>query len=335
MTFQLQPIKRLVRSDQRVSAPIPSHRHITQQASPAQETENVRLMLKLAATIRQRDPSPAQPRMPTRLMTRSWAEEAQARAEAAASGSASERSDTEMLSDIDDATEERLLRPKRMHESLVELSLPFASQPEILERYIATSGLIRLGKIFEDLDNLAGDISYTHVLQGRPKAGEQSRIPIFIVTASVDRLDLLQPLRADRDYRLRGGVIYVGSSAMEVLVTVVELGDSGSETICLTGRFTMATRNAKTGRSQRIAPLLLETEEEQKLFQMGEDHKKRKRAFSETSLDRVPPTREEVALLHTQWLQASKVQNDTDLQHVRNTALTSTQHMHPQQRNGE
>jgi acyl-coenzyme A thioesterase 9 len=69
-----------------------------------------------------------------------------------------------------------------MHDSYVELSLPFRSQPDILERYIATSGGIRLGKLFEDLDSLAGDAAYTHVLGGRPSAAEQNNTPIFIVS---------------------------------------------------------------------------------------------------------------------------------------------------------
>lgn len=44
--------------------------------------------------------------------------------------------------------------------SYVELQLPFSKDPQLADRYIATSGSIRLGKIFEDLDNLAGDSKY-------------------------------------------------------------------------------------------------------------------------------------------------------------------------------
>lgn len=51
---------------------------------------------------------------------------------------------------------EALLKPKRMQDSYVELYLPFTEDPELLEKYIATSGLIRLGKVLEDLDSLAG-----------------------------------------------------------------------------------------------------------------------------------------------------------------------------------
>lgn len=56
--------------------------------------------------------------------------------------------------------EAKLLKPKRMQDSYVELYLPFTEDPELLEKYIATSGLIRLGKVLEDLDTLAGNSEF-------------------------------------------------------------------------------------------------------------------------------------------------------------------------------
>ncbi len=99
-----------------------------------------------------------------------------------------------------------MLKPKRMQDSYVELYLPFTEDPELLEKYIATSGLIRLGKVLEDLDSLAGGsespsrsasslrmrhvltlilsfpsidtpVSYQHALGGRP--GEYPRPSTF------------------------------------------------------------------------------------------------------------------------------------------------------------
>lgn len=246
---------------------------------------------------------------------------------------------------------ESMLKPKRMQDSYVELYLPFTEDPELLEKYIATSGLIRLGKVLEDLDSLAGGISYQHALGGRP--GDISA-PIYIVTASVDRLDLLAPLTADANYRLSGHVIYVGSSSMEVFVSIEQLTEPMSPNkICLTGRFTMAARNAHTLTSQRIAPLILETDAEKALFAMGEAHKNRKRTEAASSLEKVPPSKEEAFLLHSQYLRglhAGMFATDelhgpaiklepTDhptgptLEPVRKTSLSTTMHMHPQQRN--
>lgn len=246
---------------------------------------------------------------------------------------------------------ESMLKPKRMQDSYVELYLPFTQEPELLEKYIATSGLIRLGKVLEDLDSLAGGISYQHALGPRP--GEVSAA-IYIVTASVDRLDLLAPLTADANYRLSGHVIYVGSSSMEVFVSIEELTEPPQPNkICLTGRFTMAARNAHTLGSQRIAPLLLQTDAEKALFAMGESHKKRKRMEAASSLEKVPPSKEEAFLLHSQYIRglhagmfatddlhgpAIKMEpvhqtSGPTLVPVSKTSLSTTMHMHPQQRN--
>jgi acyl-coenzyme A thioesterase 9 len=61
----------------------------------------------------------------------------------------------------------------------------------------------------EDLDALAGAISYKHTDDGKTDSS-----PLTIVTASVDRIDLLKPLGVC-DLRLSGHVTYVGYSSME------------------------------------------------------------------------------------------------------------------------
>jgi acyl-coenzyme A thioesterase 9 len=47
--------------------------------------------------------------------------------------------------------------------------------------------------------------------------------PLTIVTASVDRIDLLSKLHIDRDMRMRGCVSHVGNSSMEVRIDVESL----------------------------------------------------------------------------------------------------------------
>ncbi|PWZ00405.1 Thioesterase/thiol ester dehydrase-isomerase [Testicularia cyperi] len=322
-------------------------RTLTNQASPVQETDNVRQINRLMAEVRGNHPQKLKVRMPTRLAPkRSWATEVQSRE---SSPILTEVKPLQLTPEL----EAKLLTPKRMQDSYVELYLPFTEDPELLERYIATSGLIRLGKVLEDLDTLAGNISYQHALGSLPRAGDASA-PIYIVTASVDRLDLLEPLTADANYRLSGHVIYVGASSMEVFVTIEQLNErNGPNKVCLTGRFTMAARNATTLRSQKIAPLIADTDAERALFAMGESHKNRKRQEAASSLEKVPPSKEEAFLLHRQYvrgLKAGMFENDevhgaplrlepaaTDegkqVFPVRKTFLSTTMHMHPQQRN--
>lgn len=141
---------------------------------------------------------------------------------------------------------------------------------------------------------------------------------------------------------------------MEVFVSIEQLTEPMKPNkICLTGRFTMAARNAATLGSQRIAPLLLESDAEKALFAMGESHKNRKRAEAASSLEKVPPSKEEAFLLHSQYIRglhagmfasdelhgpAMKVEpaghsDGPTLVPVRKTSLSTTMHMHPQQRN--
>ncbi len=324
-------------------------RQITQQASPLQETNAVREIHKLMAEVRGTHPQKLKLSMPTRIAPRqSWMKEMESQQQQHHSDAAnSTDKSASTASELPDA----LLKPKRMQDSYVELYLPFTEDPELLEKYIATSGLIRLGKVLEDLDSLAGSISYQHALGGRPSDGIA---PIYIVTASVDRLDLLAPLTADKNYRLSGHVIYVGSSSMEVFVTIEQLTEPREPNkICLTGRFTMAARNVATLRSAKIAPLILETDAEKALFAMGESHKKRKRTEAASSLEKVPPSKEEAFLLHSQYIRglhagmfatdelhgpAMKLEpvdqpNGVTLVPVSKTSMSTTMHMHPQQRN--
>lgn len=97
---------------------------------------------------------------------------------------------------------------KAMSDSYMEEYLPFKSSPTLLDEYITTGGKVRIGKILEDLDALAGAISYKHMdtFVDSP--------PLTVVTASVDRMELLMPNTVE-DFKLSGHVAYVGKSSME------------------------------------------------------------------------------------------------------------------------
>lgn len=54
---------------------------------------------------------------------------------------------------------ERNLQPKHMDESYHAVVLPLAQDPWLLDTYLNSSGHIRLGTIFMDLDALSGIIA--------------------------------------------------------------------------------------------------------------------------------------------------------------------------------
>lgn len=126
------------------------------------------------------------------------------------------------------------LHSKKMSDSLVQLQLNFSKDPQLVERYIATSGKIRLGKIWEDMDGMAAAVSYLHAM-GRLPSNQDQGSPVFTVTASVDRLELLRPLSTQCDYHLIGITIYAGTSSMEVLTAIEEVAPDGKRETVLTG----------------------------------------------------------------------------------------------------
>lgn len=104
---------------------------------------------------------------------------------------------------------------KTMSDSYMEEYLPFKSSPTLLDEYVTTGGKIRIGKILEDLDALAGAISYKHM--DTFAAGP----PMTVVTASVDRMELLMPNTVE-DFKLSGHVAYVGKSSMEGTLSLTD-----------------------------------------------------------------------------------------------------------------
>ncbi|CEP13672.1 hypothetical protein [Parasitella parasitica] len=216
----------------------------------------------------------------------------------------------------------RKLIDRTMKDSYMEEYLPFKSSPELLDEYIFSDGKIRTGKLLEDLDALAGAIAYKHIDNGDPDAP-----PVTVVTASVDRLDLFLPEAGIENYKLSGHVTYVGSSSMEIFIkaeTVPEgqdgSGASGSiespenlgilcKNTVLATRFTMVAIDSGTQKPVKINPLRLTSPAEERLFEMAEINKKRKKRAAETSLLRQPPTPEERLDIHDIYLQYSQYTN--------------------------
>ncbi|KAG9096285.1 hypothetical protein FS749_008780 [Ceratobasidium sp. UAMH 11750] len=247
------------------------------------------------------------------------------------------------------------LPPRHMHDSYTQVELPFASNRALLEQFTNAGGGLRTGLIMEQLDALAGSIAYKHVLgpsvPDLGSVGPSSR-GFYLVTASVDRLDMLQSFSLSKnpaDIRLSGQVIYVGRSSIECAVRMEQLSDHGrAEQTVMLGRFSMVARDAVTHKARAVNPLVLSTPEEKALFKFGESHKDRKRIISTASLTRVPPSQEEARLLHENFLKYSaahkptckftnpdtkKVEGDIEAVWMEDTRVEKTLMMFPQKRN--
>ncbi|KIJ18171.1 hypothetical protein PAXINDRAFT_161655 [Paxillus involutus ATCC 200175] len=224
-----------------------------------------------------------------------------------------------------------------MYDTYAQILLPFKSSPQLLEQYTNAYGGLRTGMLMEHLDSLAGSISYKHMLG--PDVETLGRIAergFYVVTASVDRLDMLAPLHPVRDIRLSGQVIYTGKSSMEVAVKMEALGSDGKEETLMLGRFSMVCRDARTHKAHPVNPLAINTPEEQALYSMGQSAQNRRRSLALQSLSLVPPSSEEAADLHQTFLKygqegGSALENDRVW--LGDTKLEKTMLMFPQERN--
>ncbi|KLO11665.1 Thioesterase/thiol ester dehydrase-isomerase [Schizopora paradoxa] len=227
--------------------------------------------------------------------------------------------------------------PRHMYDSYSQVVFPFSSSPELLEQYVNAWGGIRTGKLMEHLDSLAGSIAYKHMLGPTVETlGKINERGYYIVTASVDRLDMLSSLHPVRDIRLGGHVIYTGRSSMEVAVTMEALEGPGKERTVMLGRFSMVCRDAQTHKAHPVNPLIADTPEEKRLLAIGESLKARKQLEAQHSLSRVPPSIEEAQELHGVYLSGlNRTEDHSQYEQVymHTTKLEKTMLMFPQERN--
>ena len=212
--------------------------------------------------------------------------------------------------------------------------IPLAQDPWLLDNYLNVSGHIRIGTLFMDLDALSGVIAYKHT-------GES----VTTVTAAVDRITINHPLKELCDLELSGQVTYAtGRSSMEISLQVAKAAVKGTavqpEDILMTCAFTMVSLDPTTRKPVAIAPLQVDTEEEKRLFALGERKSKDKRAMAKKALRNQPPNDEESDLIHAMWLKQLEYHDPNvasrkpqNVLFMDSTRLHSSQIMQPQYRN--
>ena len=106
----------------------------------------------------------------------------------------------------EDVPEERSVK-----ESIAELVLAFSTDENLRAEYISFTGQIRVGKLLENMDLIAGQASYLHA--------DPSLKNTVMVTACCDRITLKNGfIHPDRDILVKGFPTYVGNSSMEIRV---------------------------------------------------------------------------------------------------------------------
>jgi acyl-coenzyme A thioesterase 9 len=153
-------------------------------------------------------------------------------------------------------------------DSRVEISYPFTTDQLLQESYRNPWGQMRLGKMMEDLDALAGNIAFFHVDNASSDdSGNIQEHPV-IVTASVDRIRLRQRPEMDSDQHLSGQVTWTGTSSMEICMQCS--GDkTNSDSEWLQAYVTFVTLDPITKKPTAIPAVQPQTDQEQASFQAG------------------------------------------------------------------
>ncbi|GMY33715.1 acyl-coenzyme A thioesterase 9, mitochondrial [Fagus crenata] len=172
-----------------------------------------------------------------------------------------------------DAPPQSELLTKTPSQSRTTILYGFSSDYILREQYRDPWNEVRIGKLLEDLDALAGTISVKHCSDD-----DNSTRPLLLVTASVDRIMLKRPISVDIDLKIVGSVIWVGRSSIEIQLEVTHSteaeGPDVSDSIALTANFIFVARDSKTGKAAQVNRLSPETELEKFLFEGAEARNK-------------------------------------------------------------
>ena len=128
------------------------------------------------------------------------------------------------------------------------------------------AGNVHGGEIMKFMDSTAGAVA------GRYSRGN-------VVTARVDELQFHLPIFVGDLVSCTGRIAYVGNTSMEVVVTVEveDLKSGESPQRALSAYFTMVALD-RMGKPKKIPELIIETEEEKRLFEEGKKrHAERKK----------------------------------------------------------
>lgn len=224
-------------------------------------------------------------------------------------------------SSIKHETDPGKLKKHRMKESFAEAIIPLGDEPLLRNRYINFQNSVRFGRLLEDLDTMAVHIAYLHNKSQSIQINGKQISPIVIVTALVDRIEILNnKMDPNKNIKLSGFTSWVGSSSAEVSMKVEqELAERNVWSNVLDAKFLMCARDPGNVGSALMNPLEVggnhggageeEEEEEKRIFQRGQENKKIRHIETQTSLFKLQPNPSESAIIHDLFKQTIDLQS--------------------------
>lgn len=214
---------------------------------------------------------------------------------------------------------------KTPDDSRIEKRIDLSKNNKLRELFINNWGEVRIGLILEELDRVAGAVSYKHALgtntevvglleavpagetpnfSHRPEsASTMDTIPMVVVTAGVDSIILYRPLVIKNDLRILGRVVLAGRSSMEVLLevdSVVVDPATGTEKFerAIEAHFTMVARSTDGQKSVTVPDLQPSNDEEWACYKRAQEGRSKRKASIQSSIFTTIPKPEEHELLH-------------------------------------
>ncbi|KAL2470811.1 Thioesterase/thiol ester dehydrase-isomerase superfamily protein [Abeliophyllum distichum] len=233
-----------------------------------------------------------------------------------------------------DAPPQSELLTKTPSQSRMTILYNFSTDYILREQYRDPWNEVRIGKLLEDLDALAGTISVKHCSDV-----DSTTRPLYLVTASVDKMVLKKPISVDIDLKIVGAVNWVGRSSIEIQLDVTQPPTDitdGSESVALTANFIFVARDYKTGKAAPVNRLSPETEKEKLLYEASEARNQlRKRKFKEErkEIENGEVNRFEALLAEGRIFCDMPALADRDSILLRDTRLENSLICQPQQRN--
>lgn len=226
-------------------------------------------------------------------------------------------------------------KAKSMSDSYCEVHLPFKDNPSLLEDYASYFGGIRVGKIFEDLDAFAAFIAYQHC-----SGSEKDILDRIIVTAAIEKIEMLKSLSIKENARMTGCVTFTGTSSMEVTIRVESQDLSGMWNLTFLAKFIMVSRSINGKESISIPEVLPENDEERKIINEGLDSYQRRQNEKQyiNQINTMPSAKEfsEIYELFCSRKRANMEENFESKKiqiPIKDTRQQSIRICHPQERN--
>jgi acyl-coenzyme A thioesterase 9 len=145
---------------------------------------------------------------------------------------------------------------------------------------------------------LAGDVAMKHTKAKRTSEG----FDVTLVTACVSGLSSCSRIDIMKNYSLQGYVSYVGTSALEISLEIIQDPLTEEEKSMSTIYFTMVALDPVTNKAIPAGKLLLETERDKELYDMGKTRSHLKKLKSKESLSIRGPKDNETQLIHQLYL---------------------------------